>query len=126
VTGVQTCALPIFFGSSWPQEEKILLESIHHLNGVKIILAPHQVEERNIIRLLDIFGNKAVRYTSYKKESIDKQVLILDTIGLLSFAYKYGRLAFVGGGFRGQLHNILEPAVYGLPVLFGPNHQKFP
>ncbi len=116
----------LVFGSSWPQEEKILLESIHHLNGVKIILAPHQVEERNIIRLLDIFGNKAVRYTSYKKESIDKQVLILDTIGLLSFAYKYGRLAFVGGGFRGQLHNILEPAVYGLPVLFGPNHQKFP
>jgi 3-deoxy-D-manno-octulosonic-acid transferase len=116
----------IVFGSSWPQEEDILFQSLGQLPGKKIILAPHQVDERNVVRLMHLFGSEAVRYSGYHKDSLDKQILILDTIGLLSFAYKYGYLAFVGGGFRGQLHNILEPAVYGLPVLFGPNHQKFP
>ena len=56
----------------------------------------------------------------------EQQILILDTIGHLSAAYQYGSVAFIGGGFSGSLHNILEPATYGLPLLFGPKHQKFP
>ena len=72
------------------------------------------------------FENSAARYTKFKVGDSSKPILILDTIGHLASAYAYGELALIGGGFRGQLHNILEPSVYGLPVLFGPKHEKFP
>ena len=115
----------VIFGSSWQPEEAILEESLSFLKNEKIILAPHDVSESNVARLVKKFGNNAIRYTQF--ENCNQQsILILDTIGHLSAAYYFGKIAFVGGGFSGKLHNILEPAVFGLPVFFGPKHTKFP
>jgi 3-deoxy-D-manno-octulosonic-acid transferase len=115
----------IIFGSSWQPEEAILEESLSFLKNEKIILAPHDVSESNVARLVKKFGNIAIRYTQFENYN-QQSILILDTIGNLSTAYYFGKVAFVGGGFSGQLHNILEPAVFGLPVFFGPKHSKFP
>ncbi len=115
----------IIFGSSWEPEEAILNESLINLKHEKIIIAPHNVSESNVARLAKIFGNNAVRFTQFEKYN-QQSILILDTIGHLSTAYYFGKVAFVGGGFSGQLHNILEPAVFGLPVFFGTKHSKFP
>ena len=115
----------VIFGSSWQPEESILAESLSFLNNEKIILAPHDVSESNVARLVKKFGNNAIRYTQFENYN-QQSILILDTIGHLSVAYYFGKIAFVGGGFSGKLHNILEPAVFGLPVFFGPKHTKFP
>ena len=115
----------IIFGSSWQPEEAILEESLSFLKNEKIILAPHDVSESNVARLVKKFGNIAIRFTQFENYN-QQSILILDTIGHLSTAYYFGKVAFVGGGFSGQLHNVLEPAVFGLPVFFGPKHSKFP
>ena len=115
----------IIFGSSWEPEEKILQESLKLLAKEKIIIAPHNVSESNCQRLQQFLGSNAIRFTQFDHFS-NQSILILDTIGHLSSAYHYGKVAFVGGGFSGQLHNILEPTVFGLPVFFGPKHSKFP
>jgi 3-deoxy-D-manno-octulosonic-acid transferase len=115
----------LIFGSSWEPEEKILKESLTFLSHEKIIIAPHNVNESNCQRLQAFFGTDAIRFTQFEQFT-NQQILILDTIGHLSSTYQYGKVAVVGGGFSGQLHNILEPAVFGLPVFFGPKHSKFP
>jgi len=115
----------IIFGSSWEPEEKILKESLKFLEKDKIIIAPHNVSEGNCQLLQQFLGPNTIRFTQFDHFS-NQSILILDTIGHLSSAYHYGKVAFVGGGFSGQLHNILEPAVFGLPVFFGPKHAKFP
>ena len=116
----------IIFGSSWSPEEQILFSFLNDNQLEKVILAPHNVSESNIQSLQKKLGSKAVRFTKFETEFANQQVLILDTIGHLSTAYSYGKVAFVGGGFSGSLHNILEPAVFGIPVFFGPKHTKFP
>jgi 3-deoxy-D-manno-octulosonic-acid transferase len=83
------------------------------------------VNKANISRIEKLFNQACIRYTEFYAEH-DESVLILDTIGQLTSAYQYADYALIGGGFSGNLHNILEPAVYGLPVFFGPRHQKFP
>ena len=111
-------------GSSWPQDEKIILPALEAFQQ-KFIIAPHNIDEKHIDSICKQLTKTFQRYSKYdsKKETT---ILILDTIGHLSNAYSYGTLAYVGGGFSGNLHNILEPAVFGLPVMFGPNHIKFP
>ena len=91
----------------------------------KVIIAPHNVDANNIDRIQSLLDRPSVRYTKFKAYQGDR-VLILDTIGHLSSAYQYADYAFIGGGFSGSLHNILEAGAYGLPVFFGPHHQKFP
>jgi 3-deoxy-D-manno-octulosonic-acid transferase len=116
----------IIFGSSWMPEEEILVSFLAANHNDKIIVAPHNVSESNIVSICSRIGSKAIRFTSFDANFKDQQVLILDTIGQLATAYSHGKVAFVGGGFSGSLHNILEPAVFGLPVFFGPSHRKFP
>jgi 3-deoxy-D-manno-octulosonic-acid transferase len=116
----------LIFGSSWSPEEQILFSFLAENKSQKVILAPHNVSESNVESLQQKLGTNAVRFTSFENDFTNQQVLILDTIGHLSTAYSYGKVAFVGGGFSGSLHNILEPAVFGLPVFFGPKHAKFP
>lgn len=116
----------LIFGSSWSPEEQILFSFLADNKSQKVILAPHDVSESNVESLQQKLGTNAIRFTLFEKDFSNQQVLILDTIGHLSAAYSFGKVAFVGGGFSGSLHNILEPAVFGLPVLFGPNHAKFP
>jgi 3-deoxy-D-manno-octulosonic-acid transferase len=112
------------FGSTWEKDEAILIPLILKNCDQKVIIAPHVISEHKIDLLIKKLGQIAVRFTDYKGESV--QVLILDTIGHLSDAYSYAELAYVGGGFSGKLHNILEPSVFGIPVIFGPKFTKFP
>ncbi|MBM3160070.1 MAG: hypothetical protein FJZ66_01950 [Bacteroidetes bacterium] len=114
----------IILGSAWEKEADILASCVNKLTQETIVIAPHEVNTASISRLKRLFPN-AICYT---EENLDpaKNILILDTVGQLSNVYAYGFIAFVGGGFHGSLHNILEPAVYGLPVCFGPKHSKFP
>jgi len=112
-------------GSSWEAEEKIIKKYLESNTNTKVIIAPHNVSSNNIERIQSLLDCPSVRYTKYE-EYQGNRVLILDTIGHLTSAYQYADYALIGGGFSGNLHNILEPAVYGISVFFGPRHQKFP
>ena len=92
---------------------------------IKVIIAPHNINRANIKRVETLLDQPAVRYTEFNDQH-DERILILDTIGHLSSAYRYADYALIGGGFSGSLHNILEAAAFGIPVFFGPNHEKFP
>ena len=121
----------LILGSSWPKEEDLLLGLFKEMapnetKNLKILIAPHDLSKSHLEQLKAKIP-EAFFYTELQEGVIlDAQVLILDTIGHLSAAYQYGSVAFVGGGFSGNLHNILEPASFGLPLIFGPKHQKFP
>tara|TARA_Y100001978_G_scaffold164962_1_gene152176 strand:- start:664 stop:1884 length:1221 start_codon:yes stop_codon:yes gene_type:complete len=115
----------LIVGSSWEEEEKIVKEFLDVDAKSKVIIAPHNVNEKNIGRIQSLLDQPSVRYTQFKEYQGDR-VLILDTIGHLSSAYQYADYALIGGGFSGSLHNILEAGVWGLPVFFGPHHLKFP
>jgi len=116
----------IILGSSWPVEESIFSEVLPNLSHeYKIIIAPHDVSEKHLLHIETMYFDKTVRYSKINHFS-NKQILLIDCIGKLSNAYSYGDYAIVGGGFTGKLHNTLEPIVFGVPVLFGPKHSKFP
>ena len=112
-------------GSSWEWEEKIINDFLKSNPETKVIIAPHNVNNANIERIETLLEQPTMRYTDFNEAHVER-VLILDTIGHLSSAYQYADYALIGGGFSGSLHNILEAAAFGLPVFFGPNHQKFP
>ena len=112
----------IILGSTWPKDELFLSPFILKNPKQKFILAPHTIDEKHIVSIEKLLLGRTSRYT----EMGNNQVLLLNTIGHLASAYAYGKIAYVGGGFTGKLHNILEPSVFGLPVLFGPKFKKFP
>lgn len=113
-------------GSSWPVDESFLIPFINSYNG-KVIIAPHEVNEKHIQQIEAQLSSVYEKYTSVSKLiKPETKVLILDCIGVLADAYKYGEIAYVGGAFGSGLHNILEPAAFRLPVIFGPKHKKFP
>jgi 3-deoxy-D-manno-octulosonic-acid transferase len=114
----------LILGSSWPVEEELFQRYFTH-GGEKIIIAPHDISENHLQSIEKLFQNSIIRYSNYTKEK-DKSILLIDCIGKLANAYSYGKIAFIGGGFTGKLHNTLEPVVFGLPVIFGPLHAKFP
>ena len=117
-------------GSSWPDDEALLIPLINNNTiASKVILAPHEVNQKHIEEIEALLSVPYQKYTELSDENIpkeDTQVILLDCIGVLAEAYKYGTIAYVGGGFGTGLHNILEPAVFGLPVIFGPEFNKFP
>lgn len=117
----------IIAGSTWPDDEKILKECVNHLpEGWKLVLAPHEIDTKHIEAIQNQFRNACVLYSELNFKGHDYPVLVIDNIGMLSSLYRYGDIAYIGGGFQsGGIHNILEPAVFGLPVLFGPIYQKF-
>jgi 3-deoxy-D-manno-octulosonic-acid transferase len=118
----------IIAGSTWPKDEELLVDFInnHLVSDTKFIIATHEIGEQRIKNLLAQIGAKAIRFTQKKDEDFEgARVLILDTIGHLASAYGYGCIAYVGGGFGVGIHNTLEPATFGLPIIFGPNYQKF-
>ena len=116
-------------GSSWPPDEEIFIKYFNQHPEWKLIIAPHVIGEdhlRQIEKLLE--GRKVVRYTKISENSEcseNADVLIIDCFGLLSSIYRYGDVAYVGGGFGVGIHNLLEAAVWSVPVFFGPNNQKF-
>ncbi len=118
----------VIFGSSWEREQEFLVKWIK--SGTckdKIIIAPHEIVESKIQKLQTNVGKGVVRYTKISKgqNTETAQILIVDCVGVLRDIYKYGTWAFIGGGFSGGIHNVLEPSVFGLPVIFGPNYKKF-
>lgn len=116
-------------GSSWRPDERILKDVFEHFEDTyKLIIAPHHIEKKNIQEILTLFyPHKTILYSEIdtKTNLENYQIIIVDTIGLLSKLYRYATIAYVGGGFETGLHNILEAAVFGIPVFFGPQYQKF-
>jgi 3-deoxy-D-manno-octulosonic-acid transferase len=113
-------------GSSWKPDEEIIAKYINsHMGTMKWIFAPHEIDNENIERLEKLFTVKSVRFTEFDDNSANARVMIIDNIGMLSSAYRYASIGAVGGGFGKGIHNILEPACWSIPVLFGPNFGKF-
>ena len=116
-------------GSSWPIDEDLFIPLINQgILSQKVILAPHDISKDHMEQIIGKLKIPFLRYSEVENggEMTDEKILLLDTIGALANAYSYGAIAYIGGGFSGSLHNILEPAVFGLPVIFGPKHSKFP
>jgi 3-deoxy-D-manno-octulosonic-acid transferase len=113
-------------GSSWPQDEAVYLDFFKRHTEWKVIIAPHEIHESRLSALETALGGDSLRYTHATEASAaDARVLIIDCYGLLSSIYRYGCVAYVGGGFGVGIHNVPEAAVYGVPVVIGPNNQRF-
>jgi 3-deoxy-D-manno-octulosonic-acid transferase len=113
----------IVLGSSWQTEEDLIMNVYDPNLNYKIVIAPHDIKREIKIPA----GILSIKYSEIGEIDIsDHEVLIIDNIGMLSTLYRYSSFAFVGGGFRGSLHNILEAAVFGIPVIYGPQTQKHP
>ena len=115
-------------GSTWPKDEALLASLFDDFpKGYKLIVAPHEIDESHILNIVKLFNIKVLRYSGVNEKTIfgDFEVLIIDNIGMLSSLYQYGEIAYIGGGFGKGIHNTLEPLAFGLPVLIGPNYQKF-
>lgn len=122
-------------GSTWAEDERVISRAFRTVDGIRLILVPHEVDPSRIRYIRSLFED--VPYVVYSEcagqdgsvwrgKAETAKVLIVDTVGMLSMIYKYGCFAYVGGGFSGSgIHNILEAAIYGCPVIFGPNYSKF-
>lgn len=120
-------AFTVVCGSTWGKDESIIDHATNKIENLKLIIAPHEINEAGIEHISHMFGEKnTVRYSEANEETVNNySVLIIDNVGMLSSLYQYGQLAYIGGGFDSGIHNILEPATFGLPVFFGPNYNKF-
>lgn len=114
-------------GSSWPPDEAIFIEYFNTHPSWKLIIAPHVIGEDHLKQIISLLKNKkVVRYTqTTETDAANADVLIIDCFGLLSSIYRYGEVAYVGGGFGVGIHNVLEAAVWSIPVIFGPNNAHF-
>ena len=119
---------PLVFvaGSSWPEDEAIFIPYCERHPGMKMIIAPHEIHEEHLRNIESQLHRPTIRLSKATEANVaDKDCLIIDSFGLLSSLYRYGQIAYIGGGFGAGIHNTLEAAVYGMPVLFGPRFQKF-
>jgi len=117
-------------GSTWQADEDLLIPFINKdlPNNWKVIIAPHEIKENGISQLEKGLNLPSIRYSQINNSNSsfsEKRVLIIDNIGMLSKIYQYGKIAYIGGGFGAGIHNTLEPAAFGLPIIFGEKYQKF-
>jgi len=114
-------------GSTWPEDEKIIVNSINtSKRPIKWVIAPHNIKSEHIEKLKKSITKKVALYSELAQKRMQHfDVIIVDNIGLLTQIYSYADLAYVGGGFATGLHNTLEPAVFGIPVIIGPNYHGF-
>ena len=113
-------------GSSWSPDEDIFIRFFNEHPEWKLIIAPHVIGNDHLQQILSKLNRKTVRYTEATTETAaEAQCLIIDCFGLLSSIYQYGEVAYVGGGFGVGIHNVLEAAVWNVPVFFGPNNKRF-
>jgi len=116
----------IVYGSSWSDDETIYLDNLNNSKNIKHIIAPHDIKPNKISKLKSLITKSVILFSEIDGKNLaDYDVLIIDTIGLLTKIYSYADIAYVGGGFKTGLHNTLEPAVFGIPVVIGPEYQKF-
>jgi len=116
-------------GSTWPQDEKLIAALVTQYPNWRFIIAPHEIGEEKIAQLISLLPqNTTIKYsqlTIHHSALTTHQILIIDNIGMLSSLYQYGNIAYIGGGFGAGIHNTLEAAAFGLPVVFGPNYARF-
>ncbi len=113
-------------GSSWQPDEELFIRYFNEHPGMKLIIAPHVIDDLHLVDIINRLKRPYVRYSKATPEKAAKaDCLIVDCYGLLSSIYRYGTMSYVGGGFGVGIHNTLEAAVYGIPVIFGPKYQKF-
>ena len=120
--------LTLVAGSSWPQDEEILIPYFNEHPEMKLIIAPHEIHREHLMYIESLLKRPSVRLSDVCHDQSlaeGKDCLIVDSFGLLSSIYRYGTIAYIGGGFGAGIHNTLEAAVYGIPVLFGPKYHKF-
>ncbi len=135
---LQQCSLPevekfcankqiMVCGSTWPLDEDLLISFINQKPiGLKFIIAPHEINTSQLLKLKNAITQNVCFYSELKNgESENCDVLVIDNVGLLSKLYQFADYAYIGGGFSKGIHNILEAVVYGIPVFFGPNYEKF-
>ena len=119
-------ALTFVAGSSWGPDEDIFIKYFNAHPEMKLIIAPHVVNDSHLKEIESKLQRSCVRYTKATEENVQQaDCLIIDCYGLLSSIYRYGEISYIGGGFGVGIHNVLEAAVYGIPVIFGPNNKKF-
>jgi len=125
------CQRVLIAGSTWPEDENLLAQYIERLEQMsddttKLILVPHEIDEKHLHFIFQRFKGRFVRYSRATSTSlIHAKVLVMDTMGLLSSVYRFGQAAYIGGGFGAGIHNTIEAAVYGMPVIFGPRYHHF-
>ncbi|MCP9610768.1 3-deoxy-D-manno-octulosonic acid transferase [Coprobacter tertius] len=113
-------------GSSWPKDEDIFIPYLNAHSELKLVIAPHEIHPGHLDYIKEKLKRRYVLYSEADENSVrEADCLIIDCFGLLSSIYKYGDVAYVGGGFGAGIHNVPEAAVYGIPVIFGPNYKKF-
>ncbi len=119
----------IVIGSSWPKDENLLVNYINNSSdNVKFIIAPHNIKSEQILELKNVITKKTILFSKKENQNLsDFQVFIIDTVGILTKIYSYADIAYVGGGYGNPgVHNILEPATFGIPIVIGPNYSHFP
>lgn len=120
------CWKVLVAGSSWQPDEDIIISYFNSHPNLKLVLAPHVVSEEHLCQIEEKLHRPYVRYSSATLKGVaEADCLIIDCYGLLSSIYRYATVAYVGGGFGVGIHNVPEAAVYGVPVIIGPNHSKF-
>lgn len=123
---------PVFIaGSTWPADEKLIATLVKEHPDWKFLIAPHEIDKDHLDEIEKLFPDSA-RYSAFSTTAeigenslTTNQVLVIDNIGMLSSLYQYAKIAFIGGGFGAGIHNTLEAAAFGLPVIFGPKYEKF-
>ena len=136
---VENATHVVVAGSTWPEDEELLEKYVERVSdlgneGVKLILVPHELNEEHLHDIFQRFKGRFVKFSdiSTMPSNLSRvnilqraQVMVIDTMGLLSSIYQFGHAAYIGGGFGEGIHNTIEAAVYGVPVVFGPNYQHF-
>jgi 3-deoxy-D-manno-octulosonic-acid transferase len=117
----------IVAGSTWEEDEELLFPLINtNYKGLKFILAPHETHAARIDSLVRRLNKPCIKYSEATDDTVlNAKILLIDSIGILAYLYKFATLAYVGGGFGAGIHNILEAAAFGIPVVFGPRYAKF-
>ncbi|MDR1332556.1 MAG: 3-deoxy-D-manno-octulosonic acid transferase [Tannerella sp.] len=113
-------------GSTWPQDEDLIIPYFNSHPGIKLVIAPHEIHRERLLDIESKLQRPSLRLSETNQQSVaDKDCLIVDSFGMLASVYRYGQMAYIGGGFGHGIHNTLEAAVYGIPVFFGPRYGKF-
>lgn len=116
----------IIGGSTWPDDEALLVRYVEEHEDTKLMLVPHEIDEEHLHRIFMQVKGRCVRYSQATPVNVlYTRVLVVDVMGILSSLYRYGQVAYIGGGFGAGIHNTLEAAVYGMPIVFGPKHEAF-